>query len=68
MLNIWAGIQYDELSLQGVVRIYNSYMMNMNFDFGLNFITKISQVMTTVSLVSLELKMLHEGLALIKHV
>lgn len=68
MLNIWAGIQYDELSLQGVARIYNSYMMNMNFDFGLNFITKISQVMTTVSLVSLELKMLHEGLALIKHV
>jgi len=68
MLNIWAGIQYDELSLQGVARIYNSYMMNMNFDFGPNFITKISQVMTTVSLVSLELKMLHEGLALIKHV
>jgi hypothetical protein len=68
MLNLWAGIQYDELSLQGVARIYNSYMMNMNFDFGLNFITKISQVMTTVSLVSLELKMLHEGLALIKHV
>jgi hypothetical protein len=58
---------YDELALQRVTYDYNSYMMNKNFDSRPNFTTKISWVMTIVSPISPELKMLQEGLALMQN-
>jgi hypothetical protein len=48
---------YDEFALQEVTHGRYSCMMNNNFDFCPNYIMKIFQVTTIVSLVSLEFKM-----------
>ena len=58
---------YDDLALQRVTYGHKSYMMNKNFDSYPNSTTKISWVAAIVSPISPKLKMLQEGLALMKN-